>query len=115
MASPAPLGMDAGLEPAGEPAQLQLKEQADQLVELRQGETTSAGPPGAMGRCPQFQQWNPVGEGMGHGMAWDQRDQLHLQALRRKMASGNQGHFLSAPRSEMGQHQPEIITACSRH
>ena len=52
---------------------------------------------------------------MGHRMPRDQRHQLHLQALRRKMTGGNQGHFLSAPRSEMGQHQPQIITACSRH
>ena len=108
---PQPLGMDAGLEPTLEPAQLQLEEQADQLVKLRQGETTSAGPPGAMGRRPQFKPRNPVGKGMGHRMPRDQRHQLHLQALRRKMTGGNQGHFLSAPRSEMWQHQPEIITA----
>ena len=107
--------INTGLEPAGEPTQLQLKQQANQLIELRQGEAPSAGPPGAMGRCPQFQQWNSVGKGMGHGMAWDERDQLHLQTLSGEMTGGNQGHFLSAPRSEMRQNKPQIITACSAH
>ena len=106
---------DAGLEPAGQPAQLQLKQPADQLVDLRQGETTTTGPPGAMGRCPQFKQRNPVRKGMGHGMPCNQGHQLHLQTLSCEMTGGNQGDLLSAPRSEMRQHQPQIITACSRH
>ena len=58
---------DAGLEPAVEPAQLQLKQPADQLVELRQGETPTAGPPGAVVGAPSCSQ-DPVGEGMGQGM-----------------------------------------------
>ena len=79
--------------------QLQLKQQADQLVELGQGKTTRAGPPGAMGRRPQLQQWDPVGKVLGHGMARDKGDQLHLQPLSSEITGGNQGHFLSASRS----------------
>ena len=107
--------INTGLKPAGEPAQLQPKEQADQLVELSQGETTTTGPPGPMGRCPQFQQRDPIGKGMGQGMPRDERHQLPLQALSREVTGGNQGHLLSAPRSEMWQDQPQIVTACSWH
>ena len=63
-----------------------------------------------MGRCPQFKQRNAVRKGMGHRMPWDERYQLHLQTLSSEMAGGYQGNFLSAPRSEMRQHQPQIIT-----